>query len=218
MSIVCREHHRAAGRLTVFSMLNVDAARLAREGLGHEALSFAKAAAKIERGGAFHRLRELISGTTPAEAATALQGTSTTPSAELIEVLRLIAIETLLVRQSRAVLVVNLQTVAGRISETLPDVVVLETSSQRTYVPRGLAEAANRTKVGDLLALVTERFSREQVAFEVLPAISVEGAGDKKASPFGRSAPIHRVTEKDARLLRRTPAPLTVLIPVTVGK
>lgn len=178
----------------------------------------AKAAAKIEQGKAFLALRALISGITSAEAAEAIQGTTTPPTLQLLQVLRLIAVETLSARRRCAVQDENLQTVAGRISETLPDAVVLETSSQKTYVPRGLAESVNRAQVGDLLALVTERLDPTQVAFEVLPAIAVENAEDTKASPFGRSAPIHHLTAEDVRLLRRTPAPLRVLIPVTVGK
>jgi hypothetical protein len=218
MSIVCREHNRAAGRLTVFSMLNVDAARLAREGRRRDALTLAKAAARIERGPAFLQLRKLISGATTSEASTVLQGISRAPSSELLEVLRRIAAETRKERRRCVVLVASLRIMAGRISETLPDAVVLETSSQKTYVPRELAESANRTKIGDFLALVTERLDRNHFAFEVLPAIAMAHVRDKRVSPFGRSAPIHRLTADDARLLRRAPASLKVLVPVAIGR
>jgi hypothetical protein len=217
VSIVCREHSHASGRLTVFSMLNVDAARLAREGRSREAVAFAKAAAKIEMGKAFAQLKAMVSGRPSAETAEAIQGTSKTQSPQLLAVLRLIARETQAARKRFVVADTTLQTVAGRISETLPDAVVLESSSQKTYVPRGLAESANRVNVGDLLALVTERLDPAQVAFEVLPAIAVENE-IQTVSPFGRSAPIHQLTAADARLLRRDPAPLRVLVPVTVGK
>lgn len=218
MSIVFRTHRRAAGRLTVFSMLNVDAARLAREGRSREAVVLAKAAAKLERGDEFEQLKELMSGVSAAEATSALQGTSAKPTPQLLDVVRRIALKTLAEQLRCAFLFKNLQTVAGRISETLPDAVVLETSSLRTYVPRGLAESANRTEVGDLLALVTERLDRTQVAFEVLPAISVEQSSEAAASPFGRSAPIHQLNPRDVRVLRRDPAPLRVLTPVKVGR
>lgn len=219
VNVVCREHSRAAGRLTVFSMLNVDAARHAREGRGREAVALAKAAAKVELGSAFAQLKTMISGSSVVEAAAALQGMG--PEARdprLLEVLGLIASETMIARKRWTGSGARLQTVTGRISESLPDVVVLESSTQRTYVPRGLAESANRVNVGEFLALITERLDRSQVAFEVLPAIALDGEGDAGASPFGRSAPIHHVSVSDAALLRRLPAPLRVLVPVTVGK
>ncbi len=218
MSVVCRERKRAAGRLTVFSTLNVDAARLAREGRPKEALTFAKAAARIEQGKSFLALKEWLSGSTAAEAATAIQGTSSTPAPGLLQVLRLIAAETLSARRHCAVEDPNLQTVAGRICETLATAVVLETGNHRTYVPRGLAESANRTKVGDLLALVTERLDASYVFVFVLPAIAVEKVEGATASPFGRSSSVLSLTAEDVRLLRRDPAPLEVLIPVTVGR
>lgn len=200
-------------------MLNVDAARLAREGREREASALAKAAARIEHGTAFSRLKDLVSGTPVAEAMAALQGGAPGAYApSLLEVLTLIARETLTARKRWTVARESLQVVAGRIAETLPDAVVLETSSQKTYVPRGLAESANRVNVGDLLALVTERLDGTQVAFEVLPAIAVENERETEATPFGRSAPIHNLTAADALLLRRAPAPLRVLVPVTVGK
>jgi hypothetical protein len=219
VSVVCREHKRAAGRLTVFSTLNVDAARLAREGRPKAALTFAKAAAKIERGKSFLALKEWLSGSTAAEAATAIQGTSSTPAPRLLQVLRLIAAETLSARRHCAVEDPNLQTVTGRICETLATAVVLETSNRkRTYVPRGLAESANRTKVGDLLALVTEYLDATYVFSAVLPAIAVENVEEATSSPFGRSPSVLRLTAEDVRLLRRDPAPLEVLIPVAVGR
>lgn len=219
VNVVCRERSRAAGRLTVFSALNVEAARLAREGRGREAVALAKAAAKIEVGAAFAQLKTMISGSTVAEAMVTLQGTG--PQAaepKLLEVVRLIAAETMIARRRGSQFGDRLQTVTGRISESLPDAVVLESTSQKTYVPRGLAESANRVNVGELLAIITERLNHSQVAFEVLPAIAVDGEGDVGPSPFGRSSPIHQVSAADAKRLRRAPAPLRVLVPVTVGK
>lgn len=202
----------------MFSVLNVEAARLAREGRSREAVLVAKAAAKLELGNAFLELKRIVTGKSLAEAAADLQGTTPTQSPQILAVLRRIARETLEIRKRLAVTKTSCsQTVAGRISETLPDAVVLETISQKTYVPRGLAESANRVNIGDLLALITERLEPTQVAFQVLPAIALQNESTK-ASPFGRGAPTHRLTAADAALLRRTPAPLQVLVPLTISK
>ena len=72
MSVVTRSEHRASGRFIIFSVLNVDAARLAREGDERSAKVLAKAAARVEASAAFGRLRKLLSGRPAADVSAAV--------------------------------------------------------------------------------------------------------------------------------------------------
>lgn len=219
VKVVTRNADRASGRFTIFSVLNVEAARCAREGRGTRAVALAKAASRVERGEAFSRLKALLSGRPAKEVSAAVDGdVSERKWSELHDVLRLVARETRAVRARnqdprdiRAV-------IAGAISEAQPEFLVLEAGPDlQTYVPRWLAHSAGRERVGDLLALVTDKLDDNQMVVSAVPAIGT-GVTTPTFTPFGRAAPVGGLTAADARLRSHEPAPLRVLVPITIER
>ena len=217
VSVVTRNHHHASGRLTIFSVLNVGAARSARHGDEQTAKALATAAAKVEKSVAFEHLKRLLSGKPLAEVNAALRGgVSDEKSPELLAALRELARETRKahVRRSRAQM--NREVVVGRILEALTEGLVLKSEGgSKTLVPWWLAQSAHREKVGDLLALVTDKLDDAQMVVNAVPAIDV-GPGARARSPFGRAAAVHELSAADAKLLARRPVALRVLVPVTI--
>jgi hypothetical protein len=69
--------------------------------------------------------------------------------------------------------------------------------------------------VGDGVALVSETLSDQQVVVNALPGIETGRAS--RFSPFGRSAKVHSLTKADAKRLAGRPAPLRILVPVSIG-
>lgn len=218
VSVVTRTDHRASGRLTIFSVLNVAAARSAREGHHRSARALAKAAAKVEKSTPFVQLKELLSGRPIAEVTAALEGgVSETRWPQLLDALRRVARETANASTHQTGSSGHTEVVTGRILEALRDVLVLQAETgMRTYVPRWLAQSARRENVGDLLALVTDRLDDMQMVVRAVPAIDMGTKRDASPTPFGRTAPVRELIAADARLLRGTPAPLKILVPVTI--
>jgi hypothetical protein len=220
ISVVTRSDHRASGRFTIFSVLNVDAARLAREGEAAAAAALAKAAARLEEGAAFLRLGKLLRGRRAADVSAAVEGEVPEDRwPELHGALRIVARETKADRARQPSTTRSAEVVTGKISESNPDfLVLLAASGLRTAVPRWLAHSAHREKVGDCLALVSDRLDDRQMVVNAVPGIDVSArAPERGFSPFGRAAPVGRLTRADARLLSRAPAPLRILIPVSIA-
>lgn len=216
VSIVTRSEHRANGRLCIFSVLNVDAARLARAGQDRLAMALAKAAATLEASAVFGQLSRLLAGKSSEDVSAAVEGeVGEARWPELHRLLRLLARKT---KAARARLAPLQDVVAGKISETQPDFLILTAASgERTAVPRWLAQAAHREEVGDCLALVTDRLDERHMVVNAVPGIDVSKDAPAAAfSPFGRNAPVRQLTKADTRLLSRAPAPLRVLVPVTI--
>ncbi len=212
VSIVTRDEHRASGRFTIFSVLNVDAARSAREGDGSTARKLAKAAAKLEKSAAFARLKQLLSGRAIADVNAAVEGGNVKP--ELFEALRRVARET---RNAQVHHVTRgeTQVVTGTILEALRDGLVLQAETgAKTLVPIWLARSAHRANVGDQLALITDRLDDNQMVVNALPAIDLRVRGGPY-SPFERRA-VYELTEADEELLRGEPAALKILVPVKI--
>jgi len=219
VSVVTRDERRASGRLTIFSVLNVDAARLAREGEHLAATTLAKAAAAIEGSEAFLRLKRLLSGHLAKDVSVVLEGgVPAAKWAELPELLRLIARET---KASRAHCLPRKrfsEVITGRISEAQESFLVLTCESgSRTAVPRWLAQSVHRVNIGDYLALVTEKLANQQMVISAVPGIEMGRPSAAKFSPFGRNAPVHTLTRADAKQLAGGPAPLRILVPVAIG-
>lgn len=213
ISVVTRSAHHASGRVTIFSALNVDAARLAREGRARSAAALARAASRVESSRTFARLARLLSGRTAREVSSVVDGVVHEP--ELLESLQDIARATLAAREA-ARSPSGVDVVAGTIAGTVDDVFVLDgPHGEKTMVPRWLAQAAHRDEVGDALALVTEKLDDTQMVVKAVPAIDVT---PRSASPFGRAAPMRTLTASDARLLSGAPAPIRVLVPVTIER
>ena len=216
--MVTRTERRASGRLTVFSVLNVEAARLAREGEHRGATTLAKAAATIEGSEEFLRLKKLLSGQLMKDVSAVIEGSAAEAKwPELHELLRLIARETKASRTRCSPRTSFSRIVTGKISEAQAGFLVLTgESGSRTAVPLWLAQSAYRANVGDCLALVTEKLASQQMVINAVPGIEV-GRASAKFSPFGRNAPVHTLTRADAKRLAGAPAPLKILVPVAIG-
>jgi hypothetical protein len=219
VTIVIREAGHARGRVTLFSSLNADAARLAREGHRKAAQTLARAAAKVEKSVLFVSLVEALSGRASEVIASVLDGTeSPEPGLGLSVVLRDLARLTAEVRDELKGSADLREIVAGQIAELVDDNLVLAMSGGgRTMVPKWLARGAHREHVGEFLALVQERLDERQALVEAMPAISLEPTAPREElSPFGRNPLLYRVDAKDAALLAREPKPLRILVPVTI--
>lgn len=216
VSVVTRSERRASGRLTIFSVLNMDAARLAREGEHRGATTLAKAAAAIEASAEFLRLTKLLSGHMAEEVSAVVDGGAAEAQwPDLHELLKHIARETNATRSRCGPRVKLSEVVTGTISEEDGLLVLNAEGGGRTAVPRWLAESAHRGNVGDCLALVSEKLSDQQLVVNALPGIETGRAS--RFSPFGRSAKVHSLTKADAKRLGGRPGPLRILVPVSIG-
>ena len=212
-----------AGQLTVFSSLNVMAARLARRGNAPDAERAARAAADLEAGPEFAVLRRCLTSLPDQEAEQVVSGQllEGTPTA-LTDALRAIAGRTEQVRADDIVLFSPAEVIfAGHIAEVSDGyVLVAQGEGLATMVPRWMASATRRDRQGALLALVADRLDGASAVVEAVPAIEI---GDPPAadefSPFGRGdARTRKITAADARLLAREPKSLRILVPVTLDE
>ncbi|MBL8924018.1 MAG: hypothetical protein JNJ54_34495 [Myxococcaceae bacterium] len=216
VSVVTRNAGRATGRFTLFSVLNVAAARSARVGDARSARAFARAAERLERGAGFTRLKELLKGRSLTTVTETVRGGVTDTGLELANAIRDVARETRSLGPSPQ-LGTDLAVVAGRIAETHPDALVLESETgSRMLVPRWLAKGTGRQAVGEALALMTDRLDDTQVVVTAVAAIDLAREKRRQPGPFGRAAPVRALRPADVRLLSRTPAPLEVLVPVVI--
>jgi len=109
--------------------------------------------------------------------------------------------------------------VAGRVAEVHEGYVVLvRMSGPAAMVPRWMAAAVQRDKVGALLAMVMDRLDDGRAVVEAVPAIDMDDdAGTGTFSPFGRGDPrVLSLTPADERLLAGEPQPLRILVPVLI--
>ncbi len=212
-----------AGQLTVFSSLNVMAARLARRGNAPDAERAARAAADLEAGPEFAVLRRCLTSLPDQEAEQVVSGQllEGTPTA-LTDALLAIAGRTEQVRADDIVLSSPAEVIfAGHIAEVSDGyVLVAQEEGPATMVPRWMASATRRDRPGALLALVADRLDGASAVVEAVPAIEI---GDPHAadefSPFGRGdARTRKITAADARLLAREPKSLRILVPVTLDE
>jgi hypothetical protein len=213
--------HGLAGQMTFFSSLNVMAARLARRGNAPAAMRVARAAADLEAGPEFSVLRNLLSKLPDREAEQVVSGLFPEDGpAALAEALRAVASRTEQVRANDVLLSSPAEVVfAGRIAEVSDRFVLLvQVEGTATMVPLWMAGAARRDRVGDFLALVSDKLDGVSAVVEAVPAIAIDDApGDDGFSPFGRSdARARSITADDVRLLAGEPQSLRILVPVTI--
>jgi hypothetical protein len=209
---------RATGRCTVFSTLNLEAARLARLHANDNASRLARAAAALESGPAFLQLEKLLADL-PAETIVALvEGTfPADASTELWRTLQVLAQETRRrwITESRRGALSEM--VVGCIAEMSATTVVLKCpNSPDLTLPRWLARAAHREAVGACLAVVTEQLEDSSALAYAIPALDLDAA-PPQFSPFGRARALREITEADLALLTGSPKPLRVIVPVTIG-
>ncbi|MGH3930438.1 MAG: hypothetical protein ACRDTF_10730 [Pseudonocardiaceae bacterium] len=208
---------RLAGQMTVFSSLNVESARLARHGNPDAAARVARAAAQLEAGPEFVRLQRILSDLPGHEAERVIDGVlPDDPPAALAEALKAVARRTEQLRAGELILATLAEVTAGRIAEVHEGYVVLvRVSGPAAMVPRWMAVAAGRDKVGELLALVMDKLDDASAVVDAVPAIDV--AGEDGFSPFGRGdARVRNLTQADARLLAGEPQPLRILVPILI--
>jgi hypothetical protein len=204
--------------MTIFSSLNVEAARLARRGVDGAAGRLARAAAELEEGLEFGQLRRILSDLPVRDAEGVVEGVlpENAPIA-LAEVLRALARRTEQLRARELALAALVEVVAGRIAEVHEGYVLLVgLGGPAAIVPRWMAVAARRSKVGELLALVMDKLDDASAVVEAIPAIDTDDIRNAGAfSPFGRSDIRTRtLTATDERLLAGEPEPLRILVPV----
>jgi len=217
VSVVTRSASRAAGRSPIYSVLNVDAARLGRLGREAMALRFAKAAARVEKGVAFTALTKLLTGRKLDEVSRIVEGEVERDEQLLHELLRQLALETSKWRPRVDIERDAMSIFTGRVSEAQRDFLVLTAAhGVRTMVPRWLAHAAGRENVGDYIALITDRLDEGGAFMRVVPAIDLAVRPKARFSPYDPDAVMNRLSPADERLLARKPLPLKVLVPVTI--
>lgn len=204
------------GGMVIYSSLNVDAARLARLGFHDEAADLASEALRIESSDAWRHLVELLAAGSEDEAREAVSGV--VRRAALGDVLRSVTRLTQRARDHHKVLTSVYEITIGSVAEARPGYVIVHTTAgDDTAVPRWLAAGVARDKPGDLVALLHERLGARKAILEAMPAIDVDATDDDADySPFNRADPRNRLSTTDAPYLRGKPAPLRVLVPVTI--
>jgi hypothetical protein len=203
----------------MFSILNVEAARLARHGQTEAAIRVAQAAAELEADSDFRRLQQLLSKIPANAARDVLTGVLPLEAPDaLLKALRMIARRTEYLRVAESTLARLADVVAGRVSEVHENYVILSRSGgPNAMIPRWMAVAARREGIGDLIVLITDKLHSSSAIVDAVPAIETEGdQSEADFSPFGRDNPrIRALSPQDTKLLSGEPAPLTVLVPVT---
>lgn len=217
-----RAGRHLAGQTTVFSSLNVEAARLARHGRGELAAEMTRAVESLEASPAFQRLAEILSKLPDELAQQVIDGSldSEVP-AELGEALRVVARCTERVRGSRPRSVSVVDMCAGRVTKVYEEYVILAgPAGPATAVPRWMAVAARREKVGEPLVLVTDKVDTASAFVEAVPAIEYEDCSvDPEFTPFGRGdSRVRQLSSADEALLAGDPEPLVIVVPVSIGE
>jgi hypothetical protein len=136
----------------------------------------------------------------------------------LADALRAIARRTEQLRASESMLATIAEVIAGRIAEVHEGYVLLvRMSGPAAMIPRWMAVAARRDRVGELLALVMDKLDGASAFVEAIPAIDVDTDDAGTFSPFGRGdARVRNLTRADERLLAGEPQPLRILVPVLI--
>ncbi|MFJ8690970.1 hypothetical protein [Micromonospora wenchangensis] len=139
---------------------------------------------------------------------------------ELTEAVRKVARRTEQLRTRELARAALAEVTAGRVKEVHDSYVLLVLmNGPATLIPRWMAVAAGRERVGAFLALVTDKLDGSSAVVEAVPAIDVdEDAQTGGFSPFGRdNRRLTTVTADDERVLMGEPEPLRVLVPVTIA-
>lgn len=209
----------ATGRTTIFSALNVDAARYALHGDSQKAKKLARAAALIEASAEFVRLAAELAGNPARAVESVVEGESADPvRMEVRSLLHRLAQATRKLRRRSGLERDLWEVLAGAVSEAQAEYVVVTSSSgSRAAVPRDLARAAHREQIGDCLALISYDLGEQSRVIQAVPGIDLSRDSEKKSfSPFRRDSPVSWISKADAEYLSGSPAPLKILVPVTI--
>lgn len=218
--IATRTSGRAAGQVTIFSALNLEAARLARRGELPAAVRLAKQAASLEASKEFAVVAALLAGLSPGLVSSVARGVlpEDLPDADkLWSALRKIAKRTEQVRASGEVRKWRAELLAGRISQVRKTSLVLTTVEGECSIPRWLGSSVHREQVGDDLAVLNDRLGDSSALAVALPALDVEQSEPEPAfDPFARDPRVGVLTMSEMRRISGEPAQPRVLVPVTI--
>jgi hypothetical protein len=106
----------------------------------------------------------------------------------------------------------------GRISSVAEAYVIVDGGGKQSFVPRDLARAASRERVGECLAIMNGPIDGREMIIRAVPGIALEPKEDSY-SPFARpAAGFQRVSATDLAYLRGVPKPLAITIPITIER
>ncbi len=212
-----RQDGHAAGRIVVFSVLNVDAAICARCGDEGMAAEIARAAARLEGSATFVRLRARLAEHPPA-VVMAIAGGELAAAGPFVDVIRQLAMGTAAVRRQRRFAKLASWYHVGRISSVAEAYVIVDGGGKQSFVPRSLARSVLRERVGECLAVMNSPVDDREMIVRAVPGIELEAEKDSY-SPFARpEGGFQRVSAADLAYLRGVPRQLQITIPITIDR
>jgi hypothetical protein len=138
---------------------------------------------------------------------------------DLAPILRALALQTATTRLQRRFTKRALAFHVGRISSSTEGyVVVTNEGGLSVAVPRVLARAAHRERIGECLGVINSHVDERELIVRAMPGIDVSQEHDEPYSPFARVDGFERISASDEAYLRGRPAPLTIQIPVAIDQ
>ncbi len=212
-----RQGGHAAGRVVVFSALNVDAAICARCGNESMAVAMARAAERLEKSPTFVRLQARLAEHPPAVVSAIAEG-QLPAAGPLVDVIRQLAMRTAAVRRQPRFAKLATWYHVGRISSVAEAYVIVDGGGKQSLVPRSLARSVFREGVGECLAVMNSPVDDREMIVRALPGIELN---TKKGSysPFARpEGGFQSVSASDLAYLRGIPSPLQITVPITIER
>jgi hypothetical protein len=217
VAVHTRQGGRAAGRVVVFSVLNVDAAICARCGDVTLAAAIAKAAARMEEDPTFVRLQTSLAEHAAGVVSSIAEGELAAAN-PFVDLIRQLATKTAAVRLQHRFAKLAAWYHVGRISSVAEAYVTIEGGGKQSLVPRNLARAVFRERVGECLAIMNRPVDGREMIVRAVPGITLEPKRDSY-SPFERPASgFQRVSAADLAYLRGVPKPFEITIPITIER
>ncbi|MGC4089864.1 MAG: hypothetical protein QM756_18655 [Polyangiaceae bacterium] len=212
-----RQDGHAAGRIVVFSVLNVDAAICARCGDEDMAAEVARAAARLEGSRIFVDLRARLAELTPS-VVTAIAEGELAAAGPFVDIIRQLATGTAAVRRQRRFAKLASWYHVGRISSVAEAYVIVDGGGKQSFVPRSLARSVSRERVGECLAVMNSPVEDREMIVRAVPGIEL-GVEKKSYSPFARpEGGFQSVSVRDLDYLRGIPRPLQITVPITIER
>ena len=212
-----RQDGHAAGRIVVFSVLNVDAAICARCGDEGMAAEIATAAARLEKSRTFVHLLTRLAELPPA-VVTAIAGGELAAAGPFVDIIRQLAMGTAVVRQQRRFAKLASWYHVGRISSVAEAYVIVDGGGKQSFVPRSLAHSVWRERIGECLAVMNGPVDDREMIVRAAPGIELE-AERGSYSPFARpEGGFQSVSAADLAYLRGIPRQLQITIPITIER
>jgi hypothetical protein len=222
-----RSGARAAGRVVLFSVLNVDSAICARCGDVSTAVEITKAAARLEASSLFVRLQEALAEH-PLQLVSSIAGGELVAAGPFVDLVRQLAMTTAAVQRQRRFAKLASWYHVGRISSVAESYVTIDGGGKQSFVPRNLARAVFRERVGECLAIMNGPVESREMIVRALPGIPLDdertttkhsASRARSYSPFARPATgFQRVSAADVAYLRGAPKPIAITIPITIER